>query len=167
MPLVVLLACAPAEKGAADAPTDTDTVAATDPAYVFSGRVTGAALGTDDLVIAAIDASNYRFGDAPDFSTVTAWDAGTGAFTLTLDSSVPVEDVYAKAFVAAFVDGDGDGRYDARAEPLCDTWAAGAETIYLTYMEANGWAVGARREHVGEVGTYFSPTLDGDACSTR
>ncbi len=161
--LAALLACSAPDN--APAPPDRDEPEASP--SVIAGTVTGALVGRTDVVVAAIDASAYRFGDAIDVSTLVSWDAATGAFRIELDPAAPITDLYAKAFVAAWVDLDADGRYDARTEALCDQPADGSPVVYLTLLEGAGWALGIRREHEGEVGLHYAPTLDGDACSTH
>jgi hypothetical protein len=151
----------------ADTDTDTDTTTVCPAGRVVTGHVTGAVLALPNVYVAALDAGNWRLGDALDMSDVVAPEASTGAFSLCLDESVPLSDVYAKAVVAAWQDLDGDQRYDNATELLCDQPTGGGATVYLYYGTSPigvAWAVGVDRDGAGDLATVFSPTLDGDAC---
>lgn len=130
-----------------------------------TGVVTGATAAATGARIAAIDASNWRFGDAVVVSDVVSPDPSTGEYTVCLDETVTYDTLYAKAFVAAWVDLDGDDRYDILTEKLCDEPAGGAEMEYLYYFGSTStslWSVGVDRTALADAS--YNPRLDGDQC---
>jgi hypothetical protein len=160
---LLLAACTgKADEKPGDTPGDTEPTVVEEEVLV-SGRVTGALAARDNVVVAALDASNWRFGDAVDASELVSWSPGDGAFTIRLEP-MTLPDVYAKAFVAAWEDLDGDGRFDVGAEALCDEAGEGWDGAYLYHRSDGSWAVGVEQAYVGAVAEHYSPVLDGDRC---
>lgn len=130
-----------------------------------SGVVTGATASASGARVAVLDASNWRFGDAAVMSDVVSPDPSTGKFTVCLDESVTYDTLYAKGFPAAWVDLDGDDRYDILTEKLCDEPADGAEMEYLYFFGSTStslWSVGVDRTALADAS--YNPRLDGDQC---
>ncbi len=153
-----------------DSDTDTDTQADSDcPAERrVDGTLVGAVAVDTSVRVAAIDASNWRFGDAVDVSDV-AHVGSLGEFTLCLDEAPTTTFPFLKAFVAAWLDVDGDDRFDARAESLCDDARAdgGWTFAYLYWMDsgvAPGWTMGPAFAPLSEASAAVKPVLDGDRC---
>lgn len=160
--LPILWALSACETPAGEAPADTGCP----PGRVVSGQLTGTLLGRPDVYVAALDASSWRLDKATAVSDLSTPDPSTGAFSLCLSETVPVTAAYAKAFVAAWQDLDGDGAYATATEALCDTTTNG-ETTYLFYgptPEGEGWTVGIDRAGFGALSGVYSPVLDGAAC---
>ena len=147
-----------------DSPVDTGTTYPCGPALTIRGRVTGAAAADPQVRVAILDAATWRLGDAPDLSQSMRWEAATGEFALCLDAAPAILDLYTKGFAAAWVDRDGDGRYDAATERLCDLGAEGWTPEYLLYRQNGLWSVGLGRTAEGDVGGAFAPVLSGDGC---
>lgn len=130
----------------------------------ISGSLAGALLSAPNPRVAAVDASNWRFGDAPVMSDVVAPDPNTGRFELCLHEAPITERPFEKAFLAAWNDLDGDARFDQKDEALCDDAAAsGSAFAYLYYTPTGtiGWTLGDSRVTPDAT---FNPVLDGDAC---
>lgn len=127
-----------------------------------SGTITGTVPA--NARVAVIDASNWRFGDAPVLSDVVSPDA-SGAFTLCLEEEPTLVDVYTTGFVAAWVEVDGDDRYDARAEILCDEADPSWTHAYLYYMQPAVdyvWTFGTERTPLGSAA--WAPALEAAQC---
>ncbi len=143
--------------------------AATSDPLALDGLVVGPLVGHDDVVVGVLDASTWRRDEVEPISTLTRWDAGTGRFTLRLPERVDATRPWETFFVAAWRDLDGDGRRDRAAEALCDQPREG-EVVYLTYPRdasiPGGWAIGADRRHVDDVGRVVSIVLDSTRCAT-
>ena len=163
--LLGLLACdGSSEKGGAE----TGTPSACPAGRRVEGRVTGAVLSAASPRVAVMDASTWRWENAPVVSEVATPDPSTGAFTLCLDESASYTEAFAKAFVGAWADLDGDDRYDVRSESLCDQGAEGWAVTYLYYgltIEGTGWTVSPEREGYGALPDAFTPVLNGDVCT--
>jgi hypothetical protein len=133
---------------------------------VVTGSVSGTV--TPSWRVAAIDASNFRFGDAQDVSDVATPDAATGAFSLCLDEAPASTGPFLKAFVAAWADLDGDDRYDARDELRCDD-PAGSWTFEYLYHQADtdwpDWSYGTGHVAVDDPAAPFRPVLDATTCA--
>ena len=159
----LLLACE-----AADPPTPVIVDTAVDsgsPTGCPEGRqltlTVSGAVGADAAAHAAIlDAANFRLTDSEPLTRVESREGSM--FTLCLDADPPATRLYEKAFFAAWIDLDADGRLDAASEPLCDRVAGGALAEAL-YFEQGGWRIGLR----GVPNASLSPetALDGDACA--
>ena len=143
-----------------DTDTDTDTGGPCPAARAVLGVLSGAAASRTDVVVAVLNASNWRFGDATPLSDVAR--PASGAFTVCLDAAMAFEGAFGKAFLAAWPDLDGDARFDARTEPLCDREADGT-TTYL-YFDGSAWSVGLERLGEDDLAAAWTPTLDGDRC---
>ncbi len=171
MTLFLLIACAP-ETVDRPLPDDTEPAPAAvcPPGRRIDGVVSGVGLGgSANVRVAALDASAWPLDDAADLSDAVTPGA-EGAFTVCLDEIVPLDDVYAKAIVAAWADLDGDDRYDARAEALCDRIVGAAAAPYLFYGTTGGglgWTVGVAHLGFGALSDAYTPVLDGDACTRR
>ena len=159
----LLLAC---EAAAPPTPVVVDTaVDSGSPTGCPEGRqltlTVSGAVGADAAAHAAIlDAANFRLPDIEPLTRVDSRDGST--FTLCLDSDPPATRLYEKAFFAAWIDLDNDGRLDAFSEPLCDRVPGGTLAEAL-YFEKGEWRIGLR----GVPNAPLSPdlALDGDACA--
>ena len=158
--MLSLLACSEESPRAAD-----DTPAACPAERVVTGTVSGTV--TASWRVAAVDASDFRFGDATDVSDVVAPDPTTGAFALCLDEAPAGTGPFLKAFIAAWADLDGDDRYDARDEARCDD-ATGSWTFDYLYFQADSdwpdWSYGTSHVAVDDAAAPFRPVLDATAC---
>lgn len=170
--VLVLLACgggSPPSKGTEppegeDSPPPGDSPAPTEECvseHSLVVTVTGEAGGSPQGAAGLLDSASWRLGDAVPLTTVLSWDEA-GRFRLCLTGEPALENLYEKAFLAAWIDLDADGRLDAQSEATCDRDAEGALLEELYYQDGV-WRVGLDGPS-GEA-LALDLVLDGDRCS--